>query len=157
MQPPNRPVDRHYRCRGLWGPCLQLSPLRLSNRLRPSRLLRRRGRVGQNHQLKRQRNRPSKQGAAQSSCSYSLFSAFSFHFQKSVQRTRRSLFPLNARARPCAKLIPPGVTDAILEPTRYAFHNRSKRSTALHLRFLWNCCITSFAPPLLRIQSHGLS
>ena len=51
----------------------------------------------------------------------------------------------------------PGVTDAIWEPTRYSFHNHSKRSTALHLRLLWKSCITSFAPPLLRIQSHGLS
>ena len=156
MQPPNRPVDRHCRCRGWWGPCLQLSPLRLSNRLRPSRLLHRRGRVGQIHRLKRQRNRPSKQGAAQSSCSYSLFSAFSFHFQNSVQRTRRSLFPGNARALPCARTILPGVKDAILEPT--IFVATSTLNVALrHILGFRGMLFTSFAPPNLCIQSHGLS
>ena len=103
---------------------------------------------GTGHQNKKQRNHHAR---------ILCFLHFLFTSKISVQRTRRSLFPLNARAVPCAKLILPGVTDAIWEPTRYSFHNHSKRSTALTLRLVWKYCITSFAPPLLRIQSHGLS
>ena len=72
------------------------------------------------------------------------FSSENPPFSLSVESSRSSL----------RESIPPGVTDAFLEPTRYTLHDHTKRSTALHYWFCgilyYFACSSSFTHPISR-------